>query len=150
MQLFKEAEAIQKGLKDLTKTKSIAQLSKKFVEHMNKSNINSAIKLLLNKMENDILSLNDTTLNLLNQKHPWQSETDKQFLFDDISQSIHKIKYEYIDAEVIRNTALRTRGGSGSSGMDADGWRRIFTFNSFDQSSTNICMALVKVAKSYV
>ena len=31
--------------------------------------------------------------------------------------------------------------------MDADGWRRILTFNSFGQSSTNICMALVKVAK---
>ena len=42
LQLFKEAETIQKGLKDSTKPKSIAQLSKKFVEHMNKGNINGA------------------------------------------------------------------------------------------------------------
>ena len=58
-------------------------------------------------------------------RHPRESEADKQFLFDDIPQSIHKKNYECIDAEVIRNTALRTRGGSGPSGMDADSWRRI-------------------------
>ena len=60
---------------------------------------------------------------------------------------MHKIKYECIDAEVIRNTALRTRGGSGPSGMDADGWRRILTSNSFGQSSTDLCNALANVAK---
>ena len=42
LQLFKEAETIQKGLKDSTKPNSVAQLSKKFVEHMNKGNINTA------------------------------------------------------------------------------------------------------------
>ena len=67
LQLFKEVETIQKGLKDLTKPKSIAQLSKKFAEYMNKGNINSAIKLLSNNMENGILPLNDTTLNILKQ-----------------------------------------------------------------------------------
>ena len=51
-------------------------------------------------------------------KHPRQSEADKHFLFDDIPQSIHKMKFECIDAEVIRNTALCTRGGSKVSGMD--------------------------------
>ena len=90
---------------------------------MNKGNVNSAIKLLSNNLENGILPLNDTTLNLLKQKHPCESEADKQFLFDDIPQSINTIKYECIDAEGIRNTTLRTRDGSGPSGMDADGWR---------------------------
>ena len=88
---------------------------------MNKGNINSAIKPLSNNMENDILTLDDTTYNLLKQKHPCQSEADKHLLFDDIPKSIHKIKYECIDAEVIQNTALRTRGGSEPPGVDADG-----------------------------
>ena len=90
LQMFKEAETIQKELKDSTKPKSIAQLSKKFVEHMNKGDINSAIKLLSNSMENGILPPNDTTLNLLKQKHPFQSEDDKQLLFNDIPQSIQR------------------------------------------------------------
>ena len=51
LQLFKETETIQKGLKDSTKPKSIAQLSKIFVEHMNTDRINSAIKLLSNNLE---------------------------------------------------------------------------------------------------
>ena len=147
LQLFKEVETIQKGLKDLTKPKSIAQLSKKFAEYMNKGNINSAIKLLSNNMENGILPLNDTTLNILKQKHPCESETDKQFLFDNIRQFIHNIKYECIGAKAIRKTALRTRGGSEPSGKDADGWERIFISNSFGASSTDIYMALVNVAK---
>ena len=56
---------------------------------MNKGNINSAIKLLSNNMENGVLPLNYTTLNLV--KDPCQSEVDKHFLFEDISQSKHKI-----------------------------------------------------------
>ena len=95
--------------------------------------------------ENGILPLNDTTLNLLKSTHVKVKPI--KFLFDDISQSIHKIKYECIDAEVIPNTALRTRGGSGHSRMDADCWRRILTSNSFGQSFTSICMALANVAK---
>ena len=79
LQLFKETETIQKGLKDSTKSKSIAQLSKKFAEHMNKGNINSAIQLLSSIIENGILPLNDITLNLLKQKHPCQSEAANSF-----------------------------------------------------------------------
>ena len=52
-------------------------------------------------MEDGILPLNDTTLNLLKQKHLCQSKADKRFLFDNIPQSIHKIKCECIDGEVI-------------------------------------------------
>ena len=74
-------------------------------------------------------------------------KADKQFLFDNIPQSIHKIKYECIDAEVIRNTAPRTRGGSGPSG-GPEPWRIIFTSNSFVQNSTDICLALANVAKT--
>ena len=44
---------------------------------MNKGNVNSDIKLLSNNMENGVSPMNDTTLNLLNQKHPCQSEADK-------------------------------------------------------------------------
>ena len=60
LRLFKDTETIQNGLKDSTKPKSIAQLSKKFVEHMNKDNINSAMKRLSNNIENSLLPLNDT------------------------------------------------------------------------------------------
>ena len=62
--LLQLLEAIQKALQDSTKPKLIAQLSNKSVEYMNKGNINNTIKLFSN-MENGILPLNDTTLNLV-------------------------------------------------------------------------------------
>ena len=62
--LLQLLEAIQKALQDSTKSKLIAQLSNKSVEYMNKGNINNAIK-LFSSMENGILPLNDTTLNLV-------------------------------------------------------------------------------------
>ena len=46
---------------------------------MNKGNINSAIKPLSKNMENGVLRLNYSTLNFLKQKHPCQSEADKDF-----------------------------------------------------------------------
>ena len=33
-----------------------------------------------------------------------------------------------IDEEMIRKAAIKTKGGSGPSAMDADGWRRILMF----------------------
>ena len=62
--LLQLLEAIQKALQDSTKPKLIVQLSNKSVEYMNKGNINNTIKLFSN-MENGILPLNDTTLNLV-------------------------------------------------------------------------------------
>ena len=93
------------------------------------------------------MRLNDTTLNHLKQKHPCQSEADKHFLFDDLLHSIHNRKYECINAEVIRNTAMYKRW-SGPSGTDAV-WR-ILTSNSFGKSSADKCMDLDNVAKLYV
>ena len=68
LRLFKDTETIQNGLKDSSKPKSVAQLSKKFVEHMNKDNINSTMKRLSNNIENGLLPLNDTlTVNTFSQ-----------------------------------------------------------------------------------
>ena len=39
---------------------------------------------------------------------------------------------------MIKKAALRTKGGSGPSGMDADGWRRILASNSFGTASSDL------------
>ena len=77
---------------------SIPYLCHKYVEQMNKGNINSAIKPLSNTMENGVLRMNYSTLNFLKQKHPCQSEADKDFWFNGLRQSIDTTKYECVDA----------------------------------------------------
>lgn len=47
----------------------------------------------------------------------------------------------------IRQAAIKTKGSSGPSGMDADGWRRLFTSNYFGSSTTDLCDAFSAVVR---
>ena len=147
IELFKEAETIQKGLKSSTNIKTLVEISKQFAKQMNKGNVNGAIKLLTNKMQNGVLPLNNETLNLLKQKHPQPSPATAEVLLPDVPEKVHPIKFENINADTARNAVTKTKGGSGPSGMDADGWRRIFTFKSFGDSSTDLCKTFAAVIR---
>ena len=45
--------------------------------------------------------------------------------------SVHPIVYEDIDENMVKEAALKTKGGSGLSGLDADGWRKILVSKSY-------------------
>ena len=62
MELLKEAEAIQKDLRVSNKPSIIVEISKKFTREMRKGNINSAMKLLADDMQNGIPPLTDQIL----------------------------------------------------------------------------------------
>ena len=68
----------------MSRSKSIegtrAKVSKKFVKKMQNGNINGAIKLLSNNMENGVLHVNDETVNMLYQKHPDASKASSNVL----------------------------------------------------------------------
>ena len=56
-------------------------------------NVDGAIKLLTNSMQNGILLLTGTTLKLLKQKHPKSAPITEEVLFPDQPESIHQFKY---------------------------------------------------------
>jgi hypothetical protein len=147
MELFNESLVIQNKLKSLEKPKTIAEISKKFATEMQKGNVNGAMKILTNNMQNGILPLNEKTISCLRQKHPEPKIADPEIILNDNPESVHAIIFEVITPESIRKAAIHTKGGSGPSGMDADGWRRLFTSNSFGNSSTELCEAFSKVIK---
>ena len=62
MELLKEAEAIQKDLRVSNKPSIIVEISKKFTREMRKGNINSAMELLADDMQNGIPPLTDQIL----------------------------------------------------------------------------------------
>ena len=146
-ELLDEAEAIQHSLPELNTLKSIGDISKKFANCMRKGNVNGALKLLTSNMKNGILPLNDSTLNMLKQKHPQSKPASDQILLPDIPKAVHPIIFESITVDTIRKAAMRTKGGSGPSNLDSDGWRRILLSNSFGDSSENLCQALARVTK---
>ena len=74
-EFLKEGKTIQSSFKHVNAAKTITQLSKKIFEQMQKDNVDSAIKIITNNMQIGILSLTDTTLTLLKQKHPQSAPT---------------------------------------------------------------------------
>lgn len=106
------------------------------------------MKLLTSNLENGILPLDNKTLESLCQKQPKPSPPKDIMLLKEEMETQHSIINESIDANLIRSCCSKTKGGSGPSGMDADGWRRTGHSNQFRQNSDELCHALAKLAKA--
>ena len=116
MGLLHEGETIQKNLTQQLMKEDTGKISKKFTVFFN---------LLTENMRNGILPLNNETLNLLRLKHPDPKDAHESVMLSDIPER-KNLKFEVIDAETIRKAGMKTMGGSGPSGLDADGWNRIY------------------------
>ena len=68
-ELYFECKTIPTSLKTTQKPSSVAEISKKFKQYMAKGNTNSALNLLTNSMENEILALDNDTFSKLILKH---------------------------------------------------------------------------------
>ena len=90
-----------------------------------------AFKLLTSNISNGILPLNDKTLSLLKQKHPASRELNEEELLRGEKPSVHPVVFEDIDKNMVKEAALKTKGGSGPSGLDADGYRKILVSKSY-------------------
>ena len=83
---------------------------------MRKGNVNAAINLLTENMRNGILPLNSETLNLFRLKHPDPKDAHESVMLSNVPKRIHPVKFDVIEAEMIRKAAMKIRGGSGPSG----------------------------------
>ena len=147
VELLTESVTIQENLKAASKTTFINKISKKFTRETRKGNVHNAMKLLTNNVKNGILPRNKKTLEQLKQKHPQQRDADPEIMLPDKPEEIHPIKFDSNDAENVRKVALKTRGGAGPSGLDADGWKRVFTSNQFGDSTDDLCKIFAEVIK---
>ena len=84
---------------------------------MKKGNINAALKLITNNMQDGILPLNSETLNKLKEKHPKSKNANNDVLLTSVPQDVHPIMFAGIDEEMIRKAVIKTKGGSGPSAM---------------------------------
>ena len=98
-------------------------------------------------MENGVFSLNKDTLSKLIQKHPKGKTALQDILLNSPLQNIHLVKFQSIDEEMIRKVSIRTKGGSGPSGMAVDGWRRILASNNFGTSSSDLRKTFANVVQ---
>ena len=136
--LLYEGETIQSRLKTADSASNFAKISQKFKNLMTKGNVNGALKLLTNNMSNGVLPLSKETLALLKQKHPEPVEPSPETFLEGPFRPIHPVVYEDINESLVMRAVMLTKGGSGPSGLDADGWRRIFTSRQFGNSSNDL------------
>ena len=114
---------------------------------MGKGNINGALKLLTNNMTNGTLPLDEKTLYSLKRKYPQsQSAYEKTFINGE-PPVIHPIIFDGINEELVGKAAIRTKGGSGPSGLDDDEWRKMLTSKSFDSCLLNLRNAIADFIK---
>ena len=92
---------------------------------MLKGNVNGALKLLTNEMNNGILPLTEETLYQFEIKHPDNRDASADVFLNGPIKEIHPIVFEAIVQEMVLRAASITKGGSGPP--DADGWRRMLT-----------------------
>ena len=147
LELLFEGSSIQERLKSTNMRADIAQISKKFGILMGKGEVNAALKLLTNNMNNGILPLNDETLLLLEQKHPIANESCEDVILNGHMKRIHPIVYDVINEDMIMQAASNTKGGSGPSGMDADGWRRILCSSVYGTCNSDLRKTIADMIK---
>ena len=60
---------------------------------------------------------------------------------------MHPSKFASIDAESVRKFTPKTRRGAEPSGLDAKGWKRLFTLTRFGDSTNDLCNTFPEVTK---
>ena len=96
-------------------------------------------------MQHGIPPLNNETLNKLKEKH--RKKNRNNVLLTGVPQDVHTIMFAGIDEEMIKKAAIKTKGGSGPSAMDADWWRRVLYSNSFGDTNVNLRKAIANFIK---
>ena len=145
--LLLEAETIQQRLTSNNHPKNIADVSKKNAKLMRKGNINGTLKLLTNNMTNGIFPLDKKTLNSLKQMRPQSKPGCEETLINSKPPVIHPIIFAEINEELMKKVAIRTNGGPGPSGLDADGWRKMLTSKVFGSCTFDLRKAIAGFVK---
>ena len=122
----KKVKLYETVLNKLMHLKPLHSFGKILYNKCKKNNVDSAIKLITNNMENGILPLTDTTLGLLKQKHTKSATTTEEVVLPDQSEGIHQIKYENIHADSSQ-ACTKKQNWFWTFGMDDNDWKRILT-----------------------
>ena len=130
--------------------------ARSFSKLMFEGKCGAAIKLLSEEHTHCVLDGDDviqsgenetTVMEELKLKHPPSQGIDQRALLNptNLSQVIHPVVFDCIDADLIRSAANRTEGAAGPSGIDAHGWKRMCS--AFKAASAELCHSLALLAR---
>ena len=138
--------------------KDSKQNARIFAKLMMEGRVRAALRLIANDDSNGPLCLDsliepnnpsnpETVREVLKKKHPPKQPGKPSAITTPGTPTTqpHPILFNRIDGDLIRNTALKTDGAAGPSGLDATAWKRLC--NSFKSASTDLCDAVAATAR---
>ena len=146
-ELVNESKTIQERLSSTNSQMNIEKLSCKFKQLIQKGNVNGALLLLTNNMSNGILPLSHETLQMLSLEYPEAKQAPCEVLLQGPKRQILSIVYEDIDEDLVKKAAIKTKGGCGPSGLDAESWCRILVSNQFGTSALDLQTSIANFVK---
>ncbi|XP_028416582.1 uncharacterized protein LOC114540659 [Dendronephthya gigantea] len=145
--LLREARTIQDRLRSSTPNSlSKERLAKTIAKLVFEGKINAALK-LLEQNSRGILPLSQSTINELTRKHPDATEAEASVLINGPIPFVDPVMFQNITESTIMNAALKTKGSSGPSGIDADGWKRILVSKNFATVGRDLRCAIATFAQ---
>lgn len=145
--LMLECRTIQNQLGTRSNSRGSASEARTFAKLMMEGKVRAALRTITATDNGGVLSLTKEVRETLEKKHPpKQPPTPSAIIEPDTPfKEPHFILFEKIDGHMIRETALKTDGAAGPSGLDAAAWKRLCS--SFSSFSADLCDAMASVAK---
>ena len=107
-------------------------ISKVFARLVMQGKLSAAIKILDREISSGVLTLSPAVLEELKKKHPPAADIEEESLLYGPLDIIASGVFDLIDEQTIYNAAMKTRGSSGPSGMDAELYRRVLCSKNFN------------------
>ena len=145
--LMSECRALQKNLKNTSRSPNSDYVAKTFAKHILKGNVNAALRLLDKSESSGVLPLTQKVLDDLKVKHPPACAADPAVLIEGDEPFVDPAQFNNIDESAISRAAKRTRGSAGPSGADANQWRRILISQNYSSDGKDLRVAIANVAK---
>ena len=122
--LSREAHTIQdKVHTPRSNNLSEERLPKTFAKLVFQGKTKAAMKFLEQQNSKGIPPLSQSTMDEFIRKHPNAAEAENSVLISGPTPYVDPAMFQNITESTILSAALKTKGSSGPSGIDADGWR---------------------------
>ena len=145
--LLNETRTIQKRLLQRQKPQSTEEEAKIFAKLVLEGKVNSAIRLLDDDTSSGVLLLSADVIKTSRQKQPDAKPLNDTMMLHGSFNHVNRIIFDGINADLVIKRAIRTKGLHGSSGLDADFWRKILCNSIFGNASDDLCHAIALLAQ---
>lgn len=119
----------------------------KFTKSMMKGRVRNALRLISEEGSNGPLRVTPEVKEELVRKHPKGIVAEKETKIQEKMGSAASYLFDEIDEEMVWKKALKTQGGAGPSGLNADMMKNLLSTKQHGEQSTNLRTAIAKLAQ---